>query len=40
MVFFPSRFDASMRSLMRSDIFLAAGTGILVFAALLVIFGF
>jgi hypothetical protein len=40
--FFPSQFSwaASMRSLERSDIFLGAVTGILAFAALLVIFGF
>jgi hypothetical protein len=34
------RWAASMCSLERSDIFLGAVTGILAFAALLVIFGF
>jgi len=40
--FFLSQFSwaASMRSLERSDIFLGVVTGILAFAALLVIFGF
>jgi hypothetical protein len=40
--FFPSQFSwaASMRSLERSDIFLGAVSGILAFAALLIIFGF
>jgi hypothetical protein len=39
---FPSQFSwrESMRSLEHSDIFLGAVTGILAFAALLIIFGF
>jgi hypothetical protein len=40
--FFPSQFSwrESVRSLERSDIFFGAITGILAFAALLIIFGF